>query len=594
MPVLAARVLRVLLPLLGGVACGAPSATDDPVGGGTSDTDTRITTTFTGGATSSSPAADDEGSIVLLRRRSPERDNASYLYGIFLDEAPDYLNTAQCAVAGVSCIEILPLEEDLSVPYDEDLAWEQPNATYRFLGATLTVGAYAMPYVYDEAADRGYYAAILSDDPLVYGEVPISIAGEWSGILDDANPGDDPTMLIDEDLDLLLPDYKFDVDFINGQPLAFEWVPTGTGDVYLIVEAVGISELHWLEDDGYAAFFPDELGFETDDLDVEFTLSRWTTREHAIGPHALRASSVSEIVMRGRYTYVGASEEITLVDQCSVAEVLPVVTESGSYYGVFGDWFQNDLSPGYEGCTGYAEDGEEGIIPVRLEPNSILTAVYSVSEGDASIYLLQDCEKTSTCLVGADLDVTIGGTEYLTYFNQTAEPMDLFLVLDGWWVDGAPGLGASLLEQTFELDLTIDVLEEPEMYDECLDAQLQSVPLGEGTYYTETFPYTGLINPGGGGCTGTSVPGPDSISKVVIENGQTLTATLSMTGGDGAIYLMYNCVNPASCAIGSDTSTVGAEGVAYTNLSGAPATLYLVVDTKDVLGPYFLTIDLEP
>jgi hypothetical protein len=550
-----------------------------------------LTTDFTGAPATERVVA-DAGSVMLLRRRSPERDNAAYLYGVFLEDDPGLLNTAQCVVAGTPCIEVLPADEDDSVPFDDGRFWDQPNPEYRFLGTTLTVGPYTASYTYDESDGRGYYAAILDNEPLVNGEVAISIGGEWAGILDDADPTDDPTLLIDEDLELQYPDYKFDVEFINGDEIVFQWAPTGTGDVYLIVEAVGISELFWLEDDGYASFDPDALGFQTDDLDVDFTISRWTTRTHQIGEHTLDATSVSEIVLRGRYTYVGNAEELLVVNECSVAQNLEPVTESGLYWGKFGDWFENQLSPGYTGCTGFAADGEEGIIPIHLEPNTILTAAYSVADGDASIYLLEDCNKETTCLVGADVDTTKGGTEYITWFNQTSEAMDLFLVLDGWYAAYLPGL--SLLEQTFELDLSIDVLREPEMYDECLDAQLQEVPLAEGTYYAETFPFSGGLNPGGGGCTGTSLPGPDSISKVVVENGQTLTATLSMTGGDGAIYLMYNCVNPASCAIGSDTSSVGAEGVSYTNLSGAPATLYLVVDSKDVLGPYFLTIDLEP
>ncbi len=579
----------ILIPLL--AACGPTEGSGVPPAD-TTDSDTVVVTSGRPDDSTSAQVVSDEGSIILLRRRSPERDNAAYGYAVFLDDDPGFLNTAQCAIAPVPCIQVLPSEEGEAVSFDDGRMFDQANPTFRYLGTEITIGPYTLPYVFDEVDGRSYYAAILDDDPLVYGSYPVSIAGEWSGLLDDADPADDPMVLIDEDLDLVIPDYKFDVDFVNGEDLLFEWTPTGTGDIYLIVEALGISQLFWLEDDGYEAFDVGALGFDTDDLDVQFTMSRWTHTKSLVGPHELDAISVSEIVLIGHYIYVGDAEELIIVDTCSTAELLPPITESGLYYGKFGDWFGNDLSPGYGGCTGYLEGGEEGIVPVHLEPNTIMSLSYTVDEGDPAIYLLTDCDKAASCLVGADADVSLGGIEYLTYFNQTEEAQDLYLVLDGWYQ--GVGLGASLLERTFELDLTIDTLEEPEMYDDCLDAQLQTIAMPEGTYYTETFPYTGLINPGAGGCTQTSVPGPESITKVEIADGETLTATLSMTGGDGALYLMYNCVNPASCAVGSDTTTTGPEAVGYSNLSGAPATLFLVVDTKDVLGPYILTVDKEP
>jgi hypothetical protein len=131
------------------------------------------------------------------------------------------------------------------------------------------------------------------------------------------------------------------------------------------------------------------------------------------------------------------------------------------------------------------------------------------------------------------------------------------------------------------------------MSDACAGATSQATPTAAGTYYTEYLPYTNLLNPGTGGCTGSSLPGSDSLTKVVVEPGQTLTATIQMPGGDPGLYLLYNCTNAFSCPAGVDARGDAVEVLTYANGSTGTETLYLVVDSKTGLRPYYLTLDLQ-
>ena len=116
--------------------------------------------------------------------------------------------------------------------------------------------------------------------------------------------------------------------------------------------------------------------------------------------------------------------------------------------------------------------------------------------------------------------------------------------------------------------------------------------IGAGTYYTEFLPYTNVLNPGAGGCTGSSLPGPESMTKVTLEAGQTVSAAVTMPGADPGIYLLYNCTNVFSCPVGADNRGDGLEALAYTNGNTVSETLYLVVDSKTRMSPYFLTVDI--
>ena len=146
---------------------------------------------------------------------------------------------------------------------------------------------------------------------------------------------------------------------------------------------------------------------------------------------------------------------------------------------------------------------------------------------------------------------------------------------------------------SFQLDLNFQLLEEPTMSDTCAGAQAQDPPLPAGLYFTDYLPYTNVLNPGAGGCTGSSLSGPESLTQISIPAGQTLSVVVNMPAGDPGIYLLYNCTNAFSCPVGADLRADGTETLAYTNTSSVPETVYLVVDSKFGLSPYFLTIDLQ-
>ena len=185
-------------------------------------------------------------------------------------------------------------------------------------------------------------------------------------------------------------------------------------------------------------------------------------------------------------------------------------------------------------------------------------------------------------------EYTMLAPERMQYFNATSSTQQLYLVLDGY----ANQTGGTMLG-TFQLDYNVQPLDEPVMHDSCLEAQTSKETLDAGLYYTEYLPYTNLLNPGAGGCTGTSLSGPESLTRVTVPPGTTMSAVVNMPGGNPGLYLLYNCTNAFSCPVGADQRMDGQEALAYTNTGSVPETLYLVVDSRTALQPYFLTIDMQ-
>jgi hypothetical protein len=104
-------------------------------------------------------------------------------------------------------------------------------------------------------------------------------------------------------------------------------------------------------------------------------------------------------------------------------------------------------------------------------------------------------------------------------------------------------------------------------------------------------------------CGGYSNTGPDRVYEVTVNNGQTLTATVTPTSSwDPGIYIVQgpatNCAaSGTTCLGGSDANGGGTADVAtYTNSSGSAVTVFVVVDryTSGTGGPFDLTISLMP
>jgi hypothetical protein len=297
---------------------------------------------------------------------------------------------------------------------------------------------------------------------------------------------------------------------------------------------------------------------------------------------------LSEVEWNGGYFAQNNRLDLEPADSCLEATGQPAISESGTYWGRLGG-FSGSLDPYEEGnlCTVWPAPGNEGMVPIELEPLEIMTATYTLRNGDASVYLLEDCTDAGTCVGGIDETLT-SQPERLQYFNNTEYTQRLYLVLDGYSnASGGEMLGS------FQLDLNLQLLEEPSMSDTCAGAQAQDPALGAGLYYTDYLPYTNVLNPGAGGCTSSSLSGPESLTKIIIPAGQTLSVVVNMPGGDPGVYLLYNCTNAFSCPVGADLRADGTETLAYANASSVPETVYLVVDSKFGLSPYFLTIDLQ-
>ena len=515
---------------------------------------------------------------VTQRRRDNGINQAAFLYGIFVDEHPGFHNLAECAVDRGICLDLLPVDEDTYIDPNTDVVFDPQFSEYRYVGLTVSLGDYEANY-YNDAVS--YYYANLSDQT---GGNPISGAlgaefgvewGDYSGTSD---------IEVSGDIELQYPRPGSQISFHDGDTVLIEWVPNNEGDVYLTVSAgIYFYRMYLLEDDGYFELNVDDMGFGTDGYTVHFTLSRWNhgTVDHK--GHTLDLVATSEVSFTGEYFYVGGRTQIELSNTCGEALTAPV-TQSGGYWGRLKNWgFTDVIDPiSNPACTGWMARGEEGLFHIQLEPLQNLTAEYILLDQDASMYVLEDCSDVQTCVSGADLTYS-GDAEFLSYFNETDEVKDLYLVADGY----------TSTDGVFYMDLTIDQVLEPEMFNECPDAMQQAVPTGPGTYFTSYLPYTNQLDPGAGGCTNSSVIGPDSMTQVQVDAGQTLSVNINMQNGDPALYLLYNCTNALSCAVGSDASVGQQEQLAYTNNSGVSELLYLVVDSKTTLQPYFMTLDIQ-
>jgi len=559
--------------------CGGSVTDGEPKdGAGTTDTDSTTDSDLTVD-TDAGPEyfEQDQGSLMLVRRDNG-RSKAAFLYGLFVDEHPGFQNLAQCAVDRTLCLDLLPVDEDTYIEPNTDLLFDPQFSEYRYVGLTVSLGGYEANYYNDVVS---YYYADLTDQTggnPISGDLGAQFGVEWG----DYSGSQD--IEVSGDIELQYPRPGSNISFHDGETVLVEWVPNNEGEVYLTVTAgLYYYRIYLLEDDGYFEFDVDDMGFGTDGYDVQFTLSRWNRGKVEHKGHTLDLVATSEVSFSGEYFYVGGREQIEPANTCGEALTAPV-TQSGGYWGRLQNWGYTDaVNPlANPNCTGFGASGQEGIFHIQLEPLQNLTAEYILHDDDASIYLLEDCSDVQTCLIGADLTLQ-GAAEFLSYFNDTDEVMDVYLVADGW--NGTDGV--------FYLDLTIDQVLEPEMHNQCSDALQQAVPTGAGSYYTSYLPYTNLLDPGAGGCTNSSLVGPDSMTQVQVDDGQTISVNINMQNGDPAIYLLYNCTNALSCAVGADTSVGPQEQIAYTNTSGVSELLYLVVDSKTQLRPYFMTIDIQ-
>ena len=553
--------------------CG-PSTTDTDKGGKGNDTDIEPTDTD---SDTNQYFNQDLGSLMLIRKNNGD-DMGVFLYGLFVDEHPGFQNLAECAVARGLCFDILPDDEDTYIEPNTNQTFDPLFSDYRYVGLTVSLGDFEANYYNDVVS---YYYANVTEQTggnPIFGDLGASFGVEWTDYKGDSD------ITVSRDIELQFPRPGSTVKFHDGDTVLIEWVPNNEGDVYLTVTAgINYYRMYLLEDDGYFELNADDLAFGIDSYDVQFNLARWNRGQVKHNGHTLDLVATSEVSFKGEYFYVGGRTEIELANTCGEALTAPI-TQPGGYWGRLNDWgLTNNVDPAANpSCTGFFARGEDGLFHVQLEPLQILTAEYVLPTDDASVYVLEDCTNVQTCVSGAD-ENTNGTGEFLSYFNDTDEVKDVFLVADGYLTSNG----------IFYMDISIDQVLEPEMYNMCPDAMQQATPLVSGTYYTSYLPYTNTLDPGAGGCTSSAQVGPDSMTQVEVPNGQTLSLNINMVGGDPSMYLLYNCTNALSCAVGTDASVGDREQLFYTNNSGVSEILYLVIDSKTFLQPYFLTVDIQ-
>ncbi len=562
------------LPLL--VLIAACSASPAPAPDGTeSTTPTASTVEDTGFR----PA--DQGSLMLVRTLGARPEGTqTKLYGLFVDTHPGYVNLAECAIRGGPCLNLLPTVEDDFINIDLEREFNPLGSDYRFAGVSVSMGPYQAFYV---GGPMSFYWANLKpelDGDEISGDFGVKFSGEWGEYDGFEN------IEVSENIELLRPAIGSTTSYHDGESLIVEWVPNGTGEIYLtVLDGDTLARLYLLEDDGYFELPMADLGLSLDSAALTYRLSRWNHGQAKKAGNHLDVLATSTANFSSVYFYTEGRDRLDTSDTCIGATALTPIT-TGTYWGRLQDWGYTDrmnVTDDGNNCTGRDTDGQEGFVRVDLPPRGTLNVEYWLLDQDASLYVLRDCNDGNTCAEGSDDSDVVGALEHLRYFNDTELDETVYLVLDA--ERDSNGL--------YYANITVDTMDEPEMYDTCALATGQTAPLVSGTYFTDFTSYTNQLDPGNNGCAGSASPGTESMSKVVVPSGQTLTVNIDMPGGDPTLYALYACTSPSSCAVGADNSVGSTEGMVYENISSASETLYLVVDSKTTLEPYFLTVDIN-
>jgi hypothetical protein len=496
-----------------------------------------------------------------------------------LESDPGFHNFAQCGIAQTVCIGGFPPDEDTSRDFDPDQDLDRDMVTTRYLGYEISVGPYVMEYREDPDDGFGFYYLDGSDIGYAEGWVGASWGGQWP----EYNSTDD--LYLPKPIELINPRPGGFLEFTNGETAVIEWVPTGEGEVTLaVVPKFGDGKLYRLEDDGYFGLFADDLGLSGDVEELTFVLQRWTENEVSRFGHVVRMMASSDIVFDGQLLNIGGRDEIEPSDHCDQAQGGPAL-EAGFYWGFLGRGLTNDVDPN-NGCLGssfYSDaNGVDGLFRIEVKPHHNVSVDYNAFTQSASVYFLEDCNDEDTCFMGSDLYPDPNIHEYIAYFNPDNETKNIYLGVDA--TDPGP-------ESVFTLDVMIEELLTPEAHDFCADAQADTTPEYAGNYYADFVGgFTNQLNPGTGGCTGSSLPGPESLIPVELPSMATLDVSVDMAGADVGVYLLLDCNNAFSCVSGSDLSFSDPEGVSYQNTTNYPQTVYIVVDSKAGLAPYFLNI----
>ena len=147
-----------------------------------------------------------------------------------------------------------------------------------------------------------------------------------------------------------------------------------------------------------------------------------------------------------------------------------------------------------------------------LPGHSFVSATFQLLDEDASVYVVRDCDNPNSCLIGKDQGIE-GEPESLQYFNNTDFDEEVYIGLDS----------PTTTNGVFYLDATVEVLGTPEMYDTCSEVMNMPLPTPAGGYYSDITAYTNQLDPVAGNCTARSSAGPEAMTKVEVQPGETIT-----------------------------------------------------------------------
>jgi hypothetical protein len=494
---------------------------------------------------------------------------------------PGFLNFAQCSVRGVPCLGGIPSDEDDWKDIDLDQDVDRDTISTKFLGFEISFGPYLLAYKEDPETAFGYYGASVDVADLPEDRL---IGPTWAGQWQEYTSDDD--LHVSRPIEVLNPGPGQNIVFTNGELVPLEWVPTGEGEVTLLVSTrFTLARLFNLEDDGYFELDVDSLGLTNTSEEITFTFTRWNQETLNTYGHVVDLLATSDMSFTGQFYNIGNRDPLEPADGCVEATGLPAL-ESGGYWGWLGS-MDEDLAADANCLGAGSATGKDAIVRIELESHESVAVEYNTYTESAAVYLLTECDNVGSCVAGSDLDDNDDVVEYISYFNVTDEPETLYLVLD-------TTLGG---DTVFTLDLDITPVLPPDMYDACggADGAAAAYPtVLPGNYYGELTPWVDDLNPGAGGCTGTSLGGAEAMTPIEVGAYQTLQVTVSMPGHDPGLYLLTDCATAFSCLAGADVNLSGNEGIQYTNAGASPQTVYLVLDSKTGVGPYFMNVGLSP
>ena len=224
-------------------------------------------------------------------------------------------------------------------------------------------------------------------------------------------------------------------------------------------------------------------------------------------------------------------------------------------------------------CSEFGSVGVDAWAKIELGANETIIASYRLGQGDAVLYLTQNCGDEE-CLAFSDL--VAPAVETIQYTNDTGGWSSFALGLDLFEENGIE----TVLPDDYLLDIWIGELAEAPLVDTCAEAN-GAVSTTTGSHYfggNFSADFNHDIDTAANSWTAYDSLGPDGLMPVTLAAGETISASLTFVENDAVLYLLPDCAGTEAADAADDTVNGQAEEISYTNESGGEETLYLGVD----------------